>query len=679
MESSMKRRLSSLLALLAVFAAGIAIQSPDGRWRLIGLARNEPFHDGKPASYWVGQLRQGSESEPALDALAHLGPPAAELLLLELSQLHTRASQPDTASGLTTSWLELVGKQPPPMPADLDRLLAEAMRRIGPMAGPTYIQAATDQNQFMRRAAMEALGVVGRKYPPATKALSAGLQDREPTVRQAAIRSLDQIGRKAKAAVPALLQAQASMSAEEAEQVLMALVSMGHSARAAAPVFATLLDNPDPVWRLGAAQCLARIDGIDRAMLPKVCALLDHKTALDARTLAEVFESLQPEHPLVIPTLLRALRDPDLSYRAAIALASHPSTFDTVIPALAKLLNDDDRQVRLAAADVLCRIGPPAQAVIPQLRGMLDDPDRLVRLAASEALWDIKKDAASATAIVIEVLKNVEVNQEPPESDSLPQAANTPIPDHYRSRLIQRCAWQIARIGDRGMAAEPYLLNALRNSDSDICDAVFEALGALGPEARKSIPVLVAAVEKQQNMQAALALWRVSGDSRRALPYLVHTLERAIATHQDASRPPRQDEFTGPERRDRIDARLDAQRQQQAALRCLAEMGRAGKAALPIVRREFQTATKQWRDRLELARVLVKLGDTSDDLIAFLAEMADEEEALYAEIACGLLEEIGPPAAAAIPVLTGAIRDEDKRIIKAATCALRAIAPKSHR
>ncbi len=62
------------------------------------------------------------------------------------------------------------------------------------------------------------------------------------------------------------------------------------------------------------------------------------------------------------------------------------------VPALTYSLMKRDAGVRMAAADVLGRIGPEAKAAVPALTRLLKDKDVLVRLAAAEALEDITKE-----------------------------------------------------------------------------------------------------------------------------------------------------------------------------------------------------------------------------------------------------------------------------------------------
>lgn len=66
------------------------------------------------------------------------------------------------------------------------------------------------------------------------------------------------------------------------------------------------------------------------------------------------------------------------------------------VPEVTTMLHDSDPQVRIRAAEILARIGPPASAAVPELVAMLNDQDREVRKQAARALGQIGPAAAPA-------------------------------------------------------------------------------------------------------------------------------------------------------------------------------------------------------------------------------------------------------------------------------------------
>ncbi len=74
-----------------------------------------------------------------------------------------------------------------------------------------------------------------------------------------------------------------------------------------------------------------------------------------------------------------------------MALWQISSEADSVVSILTELLGDNDGNIRMAAAEVLEKIGPQAQTAIPALTKALQDEHKGVREAAAEALGKIDK------------------------------------------------------------------------------------------------------------------------------------------------------------------------------------------------------------------------------------------------------------------------------------------------
>ena len=712
----MSKRFALILFLAVTFTLTIVMWWPASRWVAFGLLRNQRFHEWKPTSYWIDMLEDKSVRERAFEVLRHIGAPAGQDLLCELGQHYAREGGETKPPIITERLMDFVGVKRHERPTNFNEPLMEAIRRIGQQAGPVYVQAATDKSPSLRRAAMEALGLIGRKFPNSITALRQGLNDEDCDVQRAAIMSIGKIGRKGKAAVPDLIETLPHLPQENVDFALTALVSMGRGGRAAVPLFVPMLDDSDLERRVGAAFCLAKIGGLTPETLPRICALLGDRTLKDRRILGDILTNLKPDHPVVIPTLVRALKDPDLSNDAMTAFSNFGSQNKEAVPALTELLRDTDPHARRVAASVLANFGPDAGASLVSLRELLNDEDVSVRLAAAEALWKINQDAEAVVAIremlknedenvrlgaasalwnidkdgevvvatIVKILEELDIN--PPvlfrEADNPTHVEGVNAPVSSRSRLIEICAWLIARVGEEALAAEPWLLKVRFDSYPGGKKAIFRAIGAIGPKATKSIPVLLDAVAKQNNFHAALALWKITGDTKWAILSLVHAIEEGSTTRVAADKLRMyQTRDCSPvmDRSAEMDRIIRVQDDHREALACLAEMGRHGREAVPAVTKELQEA-KTLYNRFHAAETLVKLGEVSDELFMFLAEIVEEEEAgVYVYTACSLLADMESRASDAIPVLMALLKDDDERIVKAAAAALKRIKCRSQR
>jgi HEAT repeat protein len=73
---------------------------------------------------------------------------------------------------------------------------------------------------------------------------------------------------------------------------------------------------------------------------------------------------------------------------------------EEAVPALARLLAGEDRLARLAAAEVLTRLGPAGRAAAPALlKVWKEDEDRSARMAAGEALRQVDPEAARRAGV----------------------------------------------------------------------------------------------------------------------------------------------------------------------------------------------------------------------------------------------------------------------------------------
>jgi HEAT repeat protein len=95
---------------------------------------------------------------------------------------------------------------------------------------------------------------------------------------------------------------------------------------------------------------------------------------------------------IAAPVLLDGLTRPEAPVRIESAgLLADTTPLDArTVPALIAALGDDEREVRVAAADALATIGRPAQAALAPLWRLIRDPDEDVREHALRALRVIK-------------------------------------------------------------------------------------------------------------------------------------------------------------------------------------------------------------------------------------------------------------------------------------------------
>jgi HEAT repeat protein len=281
------------------------------------------------------------------------------------------------------SWLE--GE---PVRRALSRLLGhqsvraqivEALVRHGAGVVALLTEQLRVEDLETRQAAAVALGRIGDSR--ATAALVQSLNDPELAVPAAG--ALARIGDRA--AFEGLLALLGSRDASIRQAAIAALNSIGHPDMAAR--IAPLLSDPDPLVResalriagyFGYADCIEQVlqccrdesEAVRRAAIESLAFFDDPRVV---STLAEALGQHQPpavraaaaaavmrsEHEVAVHALAQALRDPDAWVRY-VALRSLGSMGNGgVAPAVLETLRTDPApHVRLAAIDVLGRLGP---------------------------------------------------------------------------------------------------------------------------------------------------------------------------------------------------------------------------------------------------------------------------------------------------------------------------------
>jgi HEAT repeat protein len=395
---------------------------------------------------------------------------------------------------------ERLGQVSPPARAALPALLAatkdenglvrvkaaDSLSRIDPENKATVsvlIEALRDENGKVRRVAAETLGDIGPGATEAVAALITALKDADENVRWAAAGGLRDMGPVAKAAVQPLTEALQDPGVRTA--AAEALGGIGQEAKAAVPALQKALRDKETSFRRGAAWALVRIGS------------QNEEAAEAAQVLVEGFN----DHPYMALELLRRIRAP------------------ANVPALTKLLKDDNVYTRWMAARILGENGPAAKAAVPALIETLKDKERPPRIWAAIALGDIGPEAKAAVPALATTSKTDEFDQvrwhaaasqvwiasEKAVVPLLIEAVKGPrIDDYFHSR--QRAIEALGQLGPAGRPAVPALVEALTDKYSGIRACAAAALGRIGPDAKDAIPALTAAMkEKDEGVRSAAA------------------------------------------------------------------------------------------------------------------------------------------------------------------------------
>jgi HEAT repeat protein len=222
---------------------------------------------------------------------------------------------------------------------------------------------------------------------------------------------------------------------------------------------------------------------------------LEEVAAARSRWLRHGGPALAKDDPLLaglmasLPTLTEAINDGDLRVRRAaldvlgvLGAAAEPAT-----PALVHALRDPDRFVRWSAIRTIGAIGPSAtRAALPGLTVLLEDDDLDVRKAAAETIKLLNPTSVSNTSVSGTLMHG--------------STTRTAVPALVRSVRAGDPEMRVTAIQTlRGLGAEmkpalPALREALADNDARVRQAAAEAVGDLGPLARDAADDLRAAM-----------------------------------------------------------------------------------------------------------------------------------------------------------------------------------------
>jgi HEAT repeat protein len=290
-----------------------------------------------------------------------------------------------------------------------------------------------------------------------------------------------------------------------------------------------LRNSPDRALRLHARIAVGPYGPYAKTAVPALIeAMKDWRDPQDGvKTLADY-------GPSFIPDLVRALKRPEASVRAAMARALgrvRPRSADT-IPALLAVLKDSSADVRAAAVRSLGRFSRLAVAAVPSFAEALKDKDETVRQAAAHALFKMGRKAEPAVPALIMALKDKDGWVQGWAAQALGKigpAAKAAVPaliEQLRDSKGFHFAEALGRIDPGAKAVVRALMEVLEDSDDSVRRHAAEALAEAGAAAKAAVPLLIKAAKKNQQ-SAFFALGKIGPDARAAVPTLIEALRKA--------------------------------------------------------------------------------------------------------------------------------------------------------
>ena len=387
-----------------------------------------------------------------------------------------------------------------------------------------------------------------------------------------------------------------------------------------------------------AAAALTRALGDDS---PKVrCAAVKSMALLDPEAAAGA-NAIEP--------LMGLLRDPDVKTEYSLTAIDKAGATDSDI---LKLLEDDDRKVRVSALLLIAKKGPDGASMLPSLTALLQDPETIkdlsFRFVIVKALMLIGKDALPVlmtlldddSAAVREVTVNSIGNMEPPAAGAV--AGLLKALDDPQVEVRAAAARALGKIG-KAEEKPPKellggLLKALEDKNMGVRVAAADGLAMLGPDAAPAAAALVKAMDDKEIFVIDYGSFKIKS----------HPVRQAAAKALGAM---------GPEAKDAIPLLIRDIKTLEEPLffESMEALGKIGEPAVGELVKVLKSKNSKAHDRA--LQALASMGPAAKDAAPVLAKMVKKGHPLAAQA----LGNIGPDAARAAAALIGAVKKEVKK------------------
>lgn len=292
----------------------------------------------------------------------------------------------------------------------------------GKQSAPVLMQALADQSVEVQRAAILALGRLGKGLDGVEEALKKFTDAPDPVTKMDATIALAGLGKMDDAALPTLLKAVGSREESTAKaagrvlgdigahapdkvmpglmdalgkddlnvsrNALRVLRQMRNQAVPALPAVTAMYDKADPVTRLEVIDTVLAIDRQGDYAIPILVKALEAPVAKDRKEALIGLLRFRPKVNLFLNSLIEALGDKDTDNQIlaiAIVKGLGPQAAKAA-PRLIELMNDENFKVRSAAIAAISSFTPPTPEIIQALDKALRDQDVRVRIAAVGSL-----------------------------------------------------------------------------------------------------------------------------------------------------------------------------------------------------------------------------------------------------------------------------------------------------
>ena len=369
-----------------------------------------------------------------------------------------------------------------------DDVRREAVQALGGLRNTSEIVVSAlllrleDEDAKVRHQAAFALGRLGNASESVIDGLLLRLQDGDNSVRASAARALGRLGNTSEIVITTLLLRLEDGDNGDNSVRAWAAEALGGLGNASEVVISTLLlhlEDGDNSVRASAARALGRLGNASETIISALLLRLEDGDNSVRRSAAQALGNLENASEVVISSLLLRLEDGNEDVRAwaADALGCLGNGSEVLISALLVCLEDDHHLVRGWAAEALGKLGNASEAVINALLLGLEDGNEDVRGWAAQALGNLGNASKSVISALLLRLEDEE--------------------DWVRRETTEA----LGKLGNASEAIISALLLRLEDRKDWVCYSAVEALGKLGLKSSEVLPAVVQWIDRPQDTQ----------------------------------------------------------------------------------------------------------------------------------------------------------------------------------
>ena len=393
-------------------------------------------------------------------------------------------------------------------------LAAQGLAQTGDASIAGLSPLLSDPSVDKRWVATYTLSTIGSSK--AAPALITALNDRDERIRDLATGALSRIG---KDAVEPLTIAAKS---ENVDVRLAAINALGGMARQdTIPILHAALKDEEPMIRDAAVAALGNT-GSAKAV-PALTEAIQNK---DVKVRADAVQALVKLGADSLSVLVEASKDKDWQVRRVATDGMGMLASSDAVPALNRLLLDDDERVRSAAALAIAKVGPSARLSISPLINTLKDKSDVVRDGAAYALAKLAPGNDTVIPALIRALRYEDVRARVGAANSIarlgPLAPSAVFPlitglKDTEDAVVLASRLALVKLGPEAITG---ILKALREEDARTRLHLIDVLGQIGADAAPAIHVLLVLLQDddpQIKNATILTLGLIGGNAKSTL------------------------------------------------------------------------------------------------------------------------------------------------------------------